>query len=79
VIRINVARTIRFLNQNRAAARSKSFFNSIGQGLPPRRCWRHDRCTPDSRRLAVTPNSAESGQKPPLALQKWNVPSKRLH
>src|SRR6266436_953133 len=33
-----------------------------GQPLPPRRFWHHDRCTLDSRRLAATPKSAESGQ-----------------
>src|SRR6266853_1966533 len=33
-----------------------------GQGLPPRRCWHHDRCTPDSGRLAATPKSAESAE-----------------
>ena len=34
---------------------------AFGQGLPPR--GHHDRCAPDSRRLAATPKSAESGQK----------------
>ena len=29
--------------------------------MPPR--GHHDRCAPDSRRLAATPKSAESGQK----------------
>src|SRR5258706_16466369 len=34
---------------------------AFGQGMPSR--GHHDRCAPDSRRLAATPESAESGQK----------------
>src|SRR5258707_10041134 len=33
----------------------------LGQGLPSQLRWHHDRWTSDSRRLAATPKSAESG------------------
>jgi hypothetical protein len=36
---------------------------ALGHGLPSRLGWHQDRCTSDSRRLAATPKSAESGQK----------------
>jgi hypothetical protein len=51
----------------------KSFFDSIGQGLPSRRCWHHDQCTPDSRRLAATPKSAESGH-----VRTFPIPARTL-
>src|SRR6266851_8279582 len=35
----------------------------MGHGRPPRRCWYHDRCTSDSRRLAATPKLAALGHK----------------
>src|SRR5258708_30860268 len=44
-----------------------------GQGLPSRLRWHHDRCTSDSRRLAGTPKSAESGQLQTLAPQQANA------
>src|SRR5258707_13406160 len=33
----------------------------LDQGPPSQLRWHHDRCTSDSRRLAATPKSAESG------------------
>src|SRR5258708_19364354 len=33
------------------------------QGLPPRRCWHHDRCTSDSCRLVTLAKAAESTQE----------------
>jgi hypothetical protein len=42
----------------------------MGQGLPLRLRWHHDRCTPDSCRLAATPKSAESGQQRTHAAQR---------
>src|SRR5260370_5028680 len=33
------------------------------QGLPPRRCWHHDRCTSDSCRLVTLAKAAESSQE----------------
>src|SRR6266478_7262662 len=36
---------------------------ALGHGLSSRLRWYHDRCSSDSRRLAATPKSAESGQK----------------
>ena len=48
------------------------FPGSTRQGLPSRPRWQHDRCTPESRRLAATPRSAESGHKLP-----WIQPAGR--
>src|SRR5258707_4665432 len=41
-----------------------------GHGPPSGRCWPHIRFTPDSRRLAATPKSAESGQLRTHAVQQ---------
>jgi hypothetical protein len=49
------------------------FCNKIDHGLPLRLRRRHDRSTPDSRRLAATPKSAESGE------QETFWPLSRLH
>src|SRR5258706_8525375 len=43
--------------------RSDQLMSAPGQGLPARLRRHHDRCTPDSCRLAATPKSAESGQE----------------
>src|SRR6516162_653504 len=43
---------------------------AMGQGLPLRSRRRHGRCTPDSRRLAVTPRSAGSGQVQTFVAQR---------
>ena len=54
--------------------------HSLGHGLPLRLRWHHDRCTPDSRRLAAMRKSAESGhvwtapgwQGFSLRVQQWS-------
>src|SRR5260370_29114888 len=48
--------------RQRADSAPWTFSNNIGHGLPSRLRWGHDRCSPDSRRLAAMPKSAALGQ-----------------
>jgi len=60
------------------SARTKPTTPALGHELPPRLPSTHDRCTPDSRRLAARPKSAEVGQKRTSSLDRSRIHPRRV-